>query len=247
MPKAKIHIGTSGWNYKHWRGPFYPQDMPASQWQAFYMDRFQTVEVNNTFYQLPGKETFEKWKNDSAPGFIYALKASRYITHMKKLKDPGEPLSNFLAHAGRLENKLGPILFQLPPRWRCNPERLASFLALLPKGFRFAFEFRDASWWNPEIYGLLQKSNAAFCTFDLEGRQSPAELTADFAYIRLHGPEAAYQGRYKDEALSRWAGQFQQWLNRGLDIYCYFDNDENGYAALDALRLKEKMSPAQTG
>ena len=241
MKAAKIHIGTSGWNYKHWRGPFYPEDLPATKWRAFYMERFHTVEINNTFYQLPGKETFAKWYNDAAPEFIYAVKASRYITHMKKLKNPEKPLANFLDHAGQLGEKLGPVLFQLPPRWKCNPERLSAFLAALPEGHRYAFEFRDSSWWDDKIYELLRDANAAFCGFDLEGLQSPVELTADFAYIRLHGPEAAYQGRYKDETLSRWAERFQEWIENGVAIYCYFDNDENGYAPNDALRLKAKM------
>jgi len=241
MGSKHIHIGTSGWNYKHWRGPFYPEDLPPKKWQAYYMERFQTVEVNNTFYKLPDKKTFEKWRTGAAEGFTYAVKASRYITHMKKLKDPQGPLSNFLDHAGVLGDKLGPVLFQLPPRFKCNLERLEGFLAALPGEFRFAFEFRDHSWWDPNVYELLRQYNAACCAFDLEGQQSPVELTADFAYIRLHGPQGAYQGQYDDSTLSDWAEHFHYWLKQGLDVFCYFDNDENGYAARDALRLQEKM------
>ncbi|HMA66673.1 MAG TPA: DUF72 domain-containing protein [Desulfosalsimonadaceae bacterium] len=236
----KLHIGTSGWNYKHWRGPFYPEELPANKWREYYMERFHTVEVNNTFYQLPDKKTFEKWKHEAERGFIYALKASRYITHMKKLKDPHEPVNNFLSHAAVLEEKLGPVLFQLPPRWRCNPERLGAFLEALPGDFRYVLEFRDDSWWKPEIRDMLRRYNAACCVFDLEGVQSPPEVTADFAYIRLHGPEAAYQGQYPDSALNHWAKRIRSWLAQGIEVFCYFDNDENGYAAQDALRLAAK-------
>ncbi len=243
----KIHIGTAGWNYKHWRGPFYPGDLPPKQWPAYYMEHFHTVEVNNTFYQLPEKETFGKWKQTAPEGFIYSVKASRYITHMKKLKDPGEPVSKFLDHAGALGEKLGPVLFQLPPRWKCNLQRLAHFLGTLPRQFRFAFEFRDPSWWDPGVFEILSQYNAAFCAFDLEGRQSPVKLTADFAYIRLHGPGPAYAGQYSDGAVSEWAGLFQSLLDKGIEVFCYFDNDENGYAAKDALRLREKIGQHSSG
>jgi uncharacterized protein YecE (DUF72 family) len=239
MASSMIHIGTSGWNYKHWRGPFYPEDMPSQKWPSFYMERFHTVEVNNTFYQLPQKETFDKWRDEAGKNFFYALKASRYITHMKKLKDPEEPVGNFLERAARLGDKLGPVLFQLPPRWKKNAERLEAFLDNLPAGNRYAFEFRDDTWWDPQIYRILSEKNAAFCAFDLEGRLSPLEVTTGFAYLRLHGPDGAYQGQYPDEVLSGWAGRFSQWRSQGIEIFCYFDNDQNGYAAQDALRLKE--------
>ena len=239
MTSQRLNIGTSGWNYNHWRGPFYPKDLPAEQWQNYYMERFNTVEVNNTFYQLPSEKTYAKWRDQAPKGFQYALKASRYITHMKKLKDPDQPLGNFLSHAEKLGDKFGPVLFQLPPRWKMNTDRLADFLKALPRGFRFAFEFRDNSWWDEPVYELLKKHNAAFCIFDLEGKQSPAELTADFAYVRLHGPNGAYQGKYDDPALSEWARQFNSWMQKDLAVFCYFDNDENGYAAQNAQRLKE--------
>ena len=239
MAPEKLHIGTSGWNYNHWKGAFYPEDLPAKKWQSYYMERFHTVEVNNTFYKLPEKTTFQKWRTEAPEGFIYAVKASRYITHMKKLKDPEQPVGNFLNYAANLGNTLGPVLFQLPPRWKLNLDRLQTFLNALPKGYRFAFEFRDDTWWDERVYELLKSHNAAFCLFDLEGRQTPVTLTADFVYVRLHGPEGAYQGKYGDAALSEWAELFKKWINQGLEVYCYFDNDEKGYAAQNALRLKE--------
>jgi len=239
MRVQKLHIGTSGWNYKHWRGAFYPEDLPTKDWQAYYMERFHTVEVNNTFYNLPEKETFKKWRDESPAAFLYSVKASRYITHMKKLKDPEKPVANFMDNVGMLGDKLGPVLFQLPPRWKLNIGRLEGFLEALPENGRFAFEFRDDTWWDPSVYERLRQHNAAFCIFDLEGRQTPIICTADFAYIRLHGPDGAYQGKYNDNALSGWAAHIKDWIEKGLDVFCYFDNDENGYAAQNALRLKE--------
>ncbi|MFP4159253.1 MAG: DUF72 domain-containing protein [Desulfobacterales bacterium] len=236
---AAIYIGTSGWNYKHWKGPFYPEDLAARDWFAYYAERFHTVEINNSFYKLPEKKTFEQWADSAPEGFLFSVKASRYITHTKKLKDPQEPVGRFMENARGLGEKLGPVLFQLPPRWKCNPKRLDGFLEALPEDCRCAVEFRDESWWDPRIYEVLRAKNAAFCIFELEGRQSPMEVTADFVYIRLHGPEEAYQGLYDDDVLSEWASAILQRAGEGIDVYCYFDNDENGYAARNALRLQQ--------
>ena len=171
-------------------------------------------------------------------GFSFAIKASRYITHMKKLRAPRTSLRAFLAVTRALGNKCGPLLFQLPPRWRCNPERLAAFLKALPKNRECAFELRDPSWHNPEVYALLRRYNAAFCIYELAGFESPQVITADFAYIRLHGPAAyAYGGSYSDRALETWAERIRAWkqLRR---VYVYFDNDEAGYAVRNALVLR---------
>jgi uncharacterized protein YecE (DUF72 family) len=184
-----IYIGTSGWHYDSWRGPFYPEDMQAEDFLGYYAARFQTVEINNTFYQLPGTDTFVRWSDTVPAGFIFAVKASQYITHMKKMKDPEEPLTNFLGRVETLGAKLGPVLFQLPPRWHFDEERLLSFLRVLPEAHQYAFEFRDPSWFNEEAYSLLEKHNAAFCIYDLAGRTSPERITSDFAYVRLHGPD----------------------------------------------------------
>lgn len=241
--EKKIHIGTSGWNYKHWRGVFYPEDLSQKEWLDFYQSRFQSVEINNSFYQLPAKSTFRQWKKTVRENFIFAVKASRYITHMKKLKDSTEPVQQFLEHASILDKTLGPVLFQLPPHWHLNRDRFSRFLDFLPRQYRYTVEFRDDSWWKEEIYQLLSEYNVAFCIYQLAGTLSPREVTADFVYVRLHGPaREAYQGQYDVQDLAGWAGAFTDWARQGKEIFCFFDNDQNGYAALDALKLQEMVS-----
>jgi uncharacterized protein YecE (DUF72 family) len=233
-------VGTSGWHYKHWKGPFYPKDMPDDELLSFYSNRFNTVEINNSFYQLPSKNTMKQWCQTVSDDFIFAVKASRYITHMKKLKDPEKSLSNFLDTIDIMDDKIGPLLFQLPPRWRMNAERFETFLDNLPVKIPCTFEFRDKSWFDEKIYGLLSEYNAAFCIYDLKGEMSPEIVTADFVYIRLHGPgENAYEGSYSKRKLNTWAGKFQKWMKKGKRIYCFFDNDQNGFAAKNALTLRQ--------
>ena len=236
----RIRVGTSGWHYPHWRGPFYPEKMGSAGMLGFYCQRLRTVEINNSFYHLPAKETFHDWREATPPNFIFAAKASRYITHMKKLKDPEEPLQRFLSHAEELGEKLGPILFQLPPRWGCDAGRLRDFLQALPKRHSYAFEFRDPSWFQRGIYALLEQHSAALCVFDLAGQESPRLLTADFAYLRLHGPaEQKYAGRYTRGQLRDWLRCCSNWLAQGArEVFVYFDNDQAGYAALNALELQ---------
>ncbi len=232
-------IGTSGWSYDHWKDTVYPGDMRRDDWLHHYAGHLRTVEVNSTFYGVPAKASIESWLAATPPGFVFAVKASRYLTHMKKLKDPEAGLSNFLDAIRPLGPRLGPILFQLPPRWRCNPDRLAAFLDALSPAHRHAFEFRDPSWHVDEIAALLEGRNAAFCMFELAGARSPELVTADFTYIRLHGPGAAYRGNYGDHALARWAERIGRWRDNGIDVYCYFDNDEAGYAFRNAVRLAQ--------
>lgn len=234
---SKVHIGTSGWHYQHWVGRFYPEGMRPSAFLPFYGSRFATAEINNSFYRLPTAKTLAGWREKTPADFLFAIKASRYLTHMKKLKDAEEPLRVFLEKAAILGKKLGPVLLQLPPAWHCNPERLRSFLAILPAGYRYAFEFRDQSWFDAAIYQALKDKNAAFCIYDLNGMLSPKTVTADFVYVRLHGPGASYQGSYDTRTLSGWAGAFSAWRRQGREIFCYFDNDQNGYAASNALKL----------
>jgi uncharacterized protein YecE (DUF72 family) len=242
-----IHIGTSGWHYQHWKGPFYPRDLPDSRMLEYYAQHFQTAEINNTFYRLPEKETFARWRDSVPEGFRFSVKASRYMTHMKKLKDPAEPLANLGERVATLGDKLGPILFQLPPHWKPNIERLEGFLRALPQGRRYAFEFRDPSWFGKQTEDALAERGAAFCIYDFEGRQSPRSVTSDFVYVRLHGPDGAYTGSYGQEALTDWAESFSNWAGEGKEVYCYFDNDEKGYAAENALKLKEMLGGSQTG
>jgi uncharacterized protein YecE (DUF72 family) len=241
MRGRAIHIGTSGWHYDQWRGPFYPRDLSPKAYLKYYIERFHTVEINNSFYRLPQKETLALWRDTVPDKFIFAVKGSRYITHMKKLKDPHETVPTFLERVEVLEDKAGPILFQLPPRWQSNPQRLGSFLEALPRRFRYAFEFRDPSWFNSEVYDSLKEHGAAFCIYELAGQVSPQEITADFVYIRLHGPGGPYQGQYTTEVLAGWARAFAAWAVQGKEVYCYFDNDEAGYATQDAMNIQEMI------
>ncbi len=242
MTKEKnIHIGTSGWHYKHWEGPFYPENISTDKYLEYYSKFFHTVEINNTFYKMPEKKTIKTWRETVPGNFIFSVKASRYITHMKKLKDAKAPVSGFIKAVKSFKGKLGPILFQLPPNWHINPERLNSFIRVLPRGYRYAFEFRHPSWFDPEIYGILEKHNKAFCMYEIGGQTSPKITTADFVYIRLHGPEGPYQGQYKTDVLAEWADAFSAWTKLGKEVFCYFDNDEAGYAPQDAMNLQDMV------
>ncbi len=240
MSRGKIHIGTSGWQYDHWTDNFYPGDLKNDEKLDFYADRLDSVEVNNSFYNLPKKETLKNWRKTVPSDFVFSVKASRYITHMKKLNDPEESTNRFLTRIKELGSKLGPVLFQLPPNWKANRERLSDFLSLLPKHVRPVMEFREESWFDNDVYDILRDANAAMCVYDLEKEKTPNAVTADFVYIRLHGPEEeAYRGKYNKQALSGWAGAISIWRDRGLDVFCYFNNDDSGFAVENALDLRE--------
>lgn len=237
-----IRIGTSGFHYKHWKGPFYPEQMPADAMLDFYTQHFDTVELNNSFYRLPSAEAFSAWRDATPANFVFAVKASRFITHHKKLKEPEHALDNLLPRAVHLGKKLGRVLFQLPPKWRVNPECLQNLLAILPSEIRYGFEFRERSWMSAEIFGILREFNAALYIYELAGYQPPVAITADFTYVRLHGPESGkYQGSYSEQQLSRWARQIESWAKQLKAIYFYFDNDQAGYAATNALRLRDMV------
>jgi len=241
MP-ATYRIGTSGWHYPHWRGRYYPQALPASDWLAHYAHEFDTVEINASFYRTPSTSAVRRWVENTPPGFVFALKASRYITHLRKLRAPRTSCRALFRVARALGRKCGPILFQLPPHWRCNPERLAAFLRALPRGFDYAFEFRDPSWHRPDVYALLRRHRAAFCIYQLAGFESPHVITANFAYVRLHGPaSSAYSGSYSDAELAAWAREIRGW-KRLRRVYVYFDNDEAAYAVDNAPILKSMLS-----
>jgi uncharacterized protein YecE (DUF72 family) len=237
-----IRIGTSGFHYKHWKGTFYPAKMPASKMLDYYVQHFDTLELNNSFYRLPEAGAFDCWREATPANFIFAVKASRFITHNKKLKDPENALDNLLPRAAHLGPKLGPVLFQLPPHWRVNTERLVNLLKILPRDVRYAFEFRELSWMNAEVESILRKFNAAFCIYELAGYHSPFNITADFAYVRLHGPESGkYQGSYSQERVSDWARRIETWAAQLKAIYIYFDNDQHGYAPANAMTLKNMV------
>jgi uncharacterized protein YecE (DUF72 family) len=237
-----VRIGTSGYHYKHWVGTFYPAKTPASKMLDYYVRHFDTLELNNSFYRLPTIEAFESWRDATAKNFVFAVKASRFITHNKKLKDPEDALNNILPRAEHLGKKLGPVLFQLPPTWKLNLERLKGLLEILPREHRYAFEFRELSWMTPEVNRLLERYNAAFCIYELAGYHSPFDITADFAYVRLHGPGAGkYQGSYSHAQLRGWAKRIQVWAKTLKAVYVYFDNDQAAYAAQNALELQQMI------
>lgn len=236
---ADIRIGCSGWHYKHWRGPFYPEKLPSTRWLEFYIERFDTVELNSTFYRLPPEGGLATWRDSTPPDFVFAAKGSRFITHMKKLSQPEASIEKYFDRVDILGRKLGPILFQLPPWWEVNLERLEEFLRALPRRRRYGFEFRNATWHSDEVYALLRKHNAAFCAFDIAQFQSPVVITADFAYVRLHGPgPGRYQGSYSRDALSNWARRIRAWAKDLKAVYVYFDNDMAAFAPHNTLELK---------
>jgi uncharacterized protein YecE (DUF72 family) len=236
-------IGCSGWQYEHWRGNFYPATLPQKSWLDYYAQHFDTVEINNTFYRLPEPSSFQDWRRRAPRGFEYAVKASRFLTHMKKLKDPEEPIARFFDRARHLGRTFGPVLFQLPPRWPVNLGRLAAFLDALPPRRRYAIEFREPSWYAGEVLKLLESHRVALCLHDMPGSESGRLMTGRFVYVRFHGSHGVrkYSGTYSDEALDSWADWLSDRLRQRFPVYAYFNNDAHGYAPKDAARLREKI------
>jgi uncharacterized protein YecE (DUF72 family) len=237
-----IWIGTSGWQYRDWRGPFYPHDVPQREWLRTYARRFPTVELNNSFYRLPSAEAFERWRADTPTGFVFAVKASRFLTHLKRLRDPREPVQLLWSRMERLRDKLGPVLFQLPPRFPADRDRLEELLRVLPSAVKPAVEFRDPSWYRPEIYDLLERSNAALVWPDRPGSRVELPLTADWAYLRFHQGREASAG-YDARKLRRWAERIQSLPVR--ECWIYFNNDPGGAAPRDAAKLRELLSASE--
>jgi len=239
---GRVRIGTAGWSYRHWVGPFYPEGTPASAMLDHYTRAFDASELNNTFYTLPAPERFEAWRDAVPPDFVFAVKANRYITHMKKLKDPETSTPGFFETVRALGDRLGPILFQLPPNMGLNLGRLRAFLDALPDGHRCAFEFRNPNWFDDTVFALLHRHDAAPVVADMGGEASPLRATASFVYLRLHGPgETPYTGCYDESALAAWRDRIAAWRDEGRDVYCFFDNDEAGYAARNAWTLREML------
>jgi uncharacterized protein YecE (DUF72 family) len=238
---ATYYIGTSGWVYPHWREVFYPPRLAQSKWLYFYSGHFSTVEINNSFYRLPSEQAFSNWRDTSPHGFRYAVKASRFITHIKRLKDVAEPVQTFIARAAHLNKKLGSILYQLPPNMHRNDERLEGFLTLLPKGLRHVIEFRHQSWLDEEVFDILRRHNTGFCVFDMPEVSCPLLATADFAYIRFHGSSGLYSSCYSDEEMEDWARRIEG-LATDLDtVYIYFNNDAEGFAIKNAQTLAGRL------
>jgi uncharacterized protein YecE (DUF72 family) len=236
----ELRIGTSGYQYNHWRGVLYPKKGPSMPWFELYAEQFDTVEINATFYHLPSESTFETWRRRAPAGFLHALKFSRYGTHLKRLLDPVDTIGLFTDRARLLGPSLGPVLVQLPPRWHAAPGRLQAFLEAAPRDLRWAVEFRDESWLNPEVMALLRKHQAALCVHD-KIVNHPDEPTTDWVYLRFHGHVP--HGAYTAARLRPVARRIEAWMAEGLDVYAYFNNDPHGHAVRDALRLRKMLRP----
>ncbi len=243
------HIGCSGWHYQSWKGLIYPAELAAGEWLRAYTRMFSTVELNNSFYRLPSEETFAGWRRQVPRGFLFAVKASRFLTHIKRLRDPDEPLERLLSHAAPLGPALGPILYQIPPRWFPDPDRLETFLAALPqrltpqsrRPLQHVLEMRDPRGYEPWVIDLLRQYGVTLCVHDMPGSESPLLSVGPIVYVRFHGFGAKYGGSYPDEVLDEWTAWIRRALATGRNAYVYFNNDINGYAVYDAERLRVRV------
>lgn len=236
----EIRIGTSGWNYDHWRGRFYPPELVAKRWFSFYAEHFNTVEINNTFYKQPNDATFDQWQEQASPGFLFSVKANRYLTHMRKLKEPAKPLERFLSGVRRLKSHLGPILYQLPPNWKPNLERLREFAQVLPDDLTHVLEFRRRDWLTEETYDVMAECNLSLCVHDLLPRH-PRRVRGRVVYVRFHGAGSKYAGKYRRSRLRRWA----DWLRavaQERKVFVYFNNDLHAHAVHDAKTLQDLLA-----
>ncbi|MBI2850300.1 MAG: DUF72 domain-containing protein [Chloroflexi bacterium] len=232
-----FYVGTSGWHYQDWRGRFYPEGLPVAKWLEFYARHFTTVELNNSFYRLPSEAAFANWDKVTPANFTFALKVSRYITHLKKLRDTQESVDKFVNRARLLGNKLGPLLYQLPPNMPRDDEVLKFFLATLPVGMMHVFEFRHQSWLDEGVFLILGKYNAGFCVFDMPDVRCPMVATADFAYVRFHGSASLYSSSYSDEELEAWSKRLASLARDLKALYVYFNNDVSAFAVENARTL----------
>ena len=238
-----VHIGCSGWNYDAWRGTVYPKGMPPSRWLDHYATLFDTVEVNNTFYRLPKRDAVARWVEQTPGDFVFAVKASRYLTHIRRLRDMGPGAERFYERIEPLlrSPKMGPVLWQLPGNFRRDDDRLASALEQLPPG-RHCFEFRHASWFVPEVYDLLRSGGVALVIGDHPERPFQShELTADWTFVRFHHGHRGRRGNYSERELAQWAERIQRW-RRQVDVYAYFNNDWEGFAVKNGLWLKRRLA-----
>ena len=240
MKQGKLFIGTSGWNYSGWREIFYPKNLKSQDFLRFYSSQFKTVEVNYSFYHLPKPTTCIKWYNQTPKDFVFSVKASRFITHIKRLKGVKISWRKFLENALNLKEKLGPILFQFPPNFKATEEnikRLENFLSILSKKLKFAFEFRHQSWCEEKIYKLLRKNKVGWVIADSSRYPKAEAVTADFIYIRMHGPKELFASKYPRKEIKNLASKIKKWLKQDLDVYVYFNNDAMGYAVENAKAL----------
>ena len=240
-PGDPVRIGTSGWHYRHWRGPFYPADIKPEHMLAWYAAHFDCVEIDNSFYRLPTAAGFARWRDTAPGGFAFAVKAGRYLTHVRRLREPEQAIARFVSAAAALGPKRGPALFQLPPAWPADIGRLRAFLQAWPRDWPSAWEFRDDSWSRDDVYELLAEHGAALCLHDFGGRRRPEALTAAHVYVRLHGPGQAYAGSYPDALLDLWANKLAGWVAEGRTPWVFFNNDGDGSAPRDARRLRARV------
>jgi uncharacterized protein YecE (DUF72 family) len=243
---GSARVGCSGWEYKHWRGDFYPATLPRTRWFEHYASIFDTVEINNTFYRLPEECTFAQWAARAPARFVYAVKASRFLTHMKKLKDPEEPIARLFGRMRPLRRHLGPVLYQLPPGWKLDRDRLEHFLQVLPRGVRHVMEFRDTSWYADDVAAMLDRYGVALCLHDMRGSATARERIGPFVYVRFHGATGHYNGGYSRERLQSWAEWLRAQCADGNDVYAYFNNDVGGHAPRDAVTLRNLLEPYVT-
>jgi len=230
-------IGTSGWHYPHWRGGLYPAKLPSGAWLGCYGERFATTEINNAFYRLPERSTFETWAAAVPDDFVFAVKASRYLTHVRRLREPSEPVSRLLERTAGLGDKLGPILLQLPPNLPIDLDALGAVLRSFPAGSKVAVEFRHVSWFVPATRALLEAHGSACCLTDTGGRKSEPWRTADWGYLRLHGGRGSPPTCYGRSALRSWAEQLAGLWPETSPVFVYFNNDGHGCAVRDAHRF----------
>ena len=244
---ATLHVGCSGWVYRHWKDGFYPAGLPQKRWFERYASEFYTVEIKASFYRLPLASTFDKWREQAPPGFRYAVKVNRFITHMKKLLECEGAVDEFIALARPLGPTLGPLLYQLPPSLHKNLERLDAFLARLPRDLEHVVEFRHRSWYDEEVLALLDWHGVGFVTHDLVGLQSPRWASGRTAYVRFHGTGGKYRGRYSDDQMRDWADWLLTQQAQGRSAWAYFNNDIGGDAIEDARNLKRMVALAEAG
>lgn len=244
MP-ANIHIGTSGWSYKHWRGLFYPPELAAGNWLSFYAQTFSTTEINGSFYRLPTQETVQKWMQQVPRDFMFCPKMSRYLTHLKKLNDPEEPLERFFTIFEPMKNNMGPVLIQLPPFLKFNYETADPFYHLLKNNYSehaFVIEVRQDSWLKEESLHLMTKYDVGLVIAQSGDKFPYSELiTAKTIYVRFHGPRELYASSYSDKMLEAFAKKCRRWLRQKHEIWVYFNNDVHGYATQNAKRLSEMV------
>lgn len=240
---SELRIGTSGYVYPHWKGRFYPRELPQRDWLGYYARHFDTVELNNPFYRQPERATFEKWRATVPDDFRFAVKLNRFITHIKRLNVGVDSIERSYGTMAGLGPKLAVVLAQLPPKWKFAPDRLDAYLKLVARRRRrHALEPRDASWLTPDALAFLRERDVALCLIDTPKWPSVDAVTAGFVYIRFHGPERLYASNYTDDLLRAWAERIRAWRAQGLDVYGYFNNDVPDYAPRNAMRLRELAS-----